>query len=609
MRTRTSRPSRRAAFWLPLILFAASLTLYLSTLAPGLVRGDGGELQYRLATLGVPHPTGYPLYALAGWLWTKILPVGSVAWRINLISALCGAGAVTLVYAIVHRLVGRVLPALAGAVFLAASPTFWILSSITEVYALHAFFVALVLYLLLVWRDAGPHRPRWLLLISFVYGLSLSHHRTIILLAPAMLLFVLLETWRSHPGMRLRIGRRSVGSLFLLAVAFLAGLLPYVHVFIQQFHRGRTLRHAIYNVILGGDFAGFLGLRPDVARVAWELPRHEIGLMGLALALAGLAWLAWRRDRAAWLLGGALVTNLAFCLVYRVPDIEDFALPTTLLLCILAGTAGGWLSRRQHPTPAERPARRKVVRLALEVALLGVALLSFRHLGEVRAGVAARDGGIEDRARELLAYPFEPGAAVIVDWELATAVVFLRDVEDAPREPRVIPARLGDAEACATLKRDLDAGVPYYFVPQVLITRLPDGLVLSEAAPYLKLVRQASVYTPLDRPLDSRLTLLGIGREGNLLVLRWQVTGTPLPEDYATYVHYFDAAGQPLGQTDKAMGAEQSCWYPPTTWPTGQIIQDVYPLPAGTTTVRVGYYAYRDGQIEPQGSDVTLPLP
>ncbi len=174
-------------------LFAATLVLYVWTLAPGLVRGDGGELQYVLAIRGVAHPTGYPLYTLLGWLWTKLIPFGSIAWRINLLSAVCGAGAVALVYGIVYRLTRRIVPALAGAVFLGLSPVFWTLSSVTEVYALHALFVAAVLYLLLVWRDATSHRFRLLALTAFVYGLSLSHHRTMILLAPAMAVFVLLS--------------------------------------------------------------------------------------------------------------------------------------------------------------------------------------------------------------------------------------------------------------------------------------------------------------------------------------------------------------------------------------------------------------------------------
>ena len=105
------------------------------------------------------------------------------------------------------------------------------------------------------------------------------------------------------------------------------------------------------------------------------------------------------------------------------------------------------------------------------------------------------------------------------------------------------------------------------------------------------------------------MTLEGVQRQGRLLVLRWLVTGSPLAADYTTYAHYFDDAGQPLGQQDKGMGAELSCWYPPTTWPPGQVIQDLYFLPSGVASVRAGLYTLRDGQVEPLGSDTTIDLP
>ena len=624
----TSRPFPRASLWWPISLFVITLAVYLSTLASGLVRGDGGELQYTLATLGVAHPTGYPLYSLLGWLWTKILPFGPVAWRVNLISAICGAAAVALVYGSVYRLVRRVLPALAGSLFLAFSPAFWLLSSVTEVYAPHALFVALVLYLLLVWRDAGPRRPRLLILVALVYGLSLSHHRTMLLLAPAMALFVFLESRPSGDPSRGRFAWPPVRYVLLLAAAFLAGLLPYLHVFIQQLRRGQTVQHVLWNVILGGDFAGFLGLRSDALRVIWELPRYEIGLLGLGLALAGLAWLAWRQRTAAWLLGVALAANWGFCLFYRVPDIEDFTLPSTLILAVLAGTSGGWIwsSKKtvtpqlldatpgiepgQEPIPSTsgRSLNSLAATLA-EIALLLAALLSLRHLPEVKAGVTTRDNGVEAQARALLAYPFEPGAVAIADWDVAMAVRFLRSVEGAPQGVRVNAVRLGRERACNLLQDSLEAGEALYVVPPVQITRLPDGYQFSEAPPYVKIARGQPDVTRLERPLDPRLTLEGMSRQGQLLILRWLVTGAPLAEEYTTYAHYFDATGQPLGQQDKGMGAELSCWYRPTTWPTGQVIQDLYVLPPGTASVRVGYYAWRDGEIDQQGTDTTLTLP
>jgi hypothetical protein len=64
-------------------------SLYYITLYPSLPGGDSGELIVASCSLGLPHPPGYPLFAMIGWLFTHI-PFGSIAWRVNLFSAVCG---------------------------------------------------------------------------------------------------------------------------------------------------------------------------------------------------------------------------------------------------------------------------------------------------------------------------------------------------------------------------------------------------------------------------------------------------------------------------------------------------------------------------------------
>ena len=46
---------------------------------------DTGEAQTVPPTLSIFHPTGFPTYEILGWLWTP-LPIGEVAWRMNLLS-------------------------------------------------------------------------------------------------------------------------------------------------------------------------------------------------------------------------------------------------------------------------------------------------------------------------------------------------------------------------------------------------------------------------------------------------------------------------------------------------------------------------------------------
>ena len=70
---------------------AAVFTVYAFGACPTIYVGDSGELVTAVALLGIPHPTGYPLYVLLGKAWTMIFPFGSVAWRMSIFSAACGA--------------------------------------------------------------------------------------------------------------------------------------------------------------------------------------------------------------------------------------------------------------------------------------------------------------------------------------------------------------------------------------------------------------------------------------------------------------------------------------------------------------------------------------
>src|SRR5262245_33160029 len=81
------------------------LLLYIRTLAPSLLWGDSAEFQTLSYTLGMTHPSGYMTHIMIGKLFTY-MPVGNIAYRVNLMSAFFGAMAVAEVYLIVRLLGG-----------------------------------------------------------------------------------------------------------------------------------------------------------------------------------------------------------------------------------------------------------------------------------------------------------------------------------------------------------------------------------------------------------------------------------------------------------------------------------------------------------------------
>ena len=128
-----------------------ALGLYLRTLYPGLVGdGDTPKFQYVGAVAGTPHNPGYPLYLLVSYAFSR-LPMGNLAWRINLMSAVCAALAVALLVLVQRALgCGRAVSA-AVALAAACGPIFWSQATLAEVYTLAAALLAGLLVPLVHW--------------------------------------------------------------------------------------------------------------------------------------------------------------------------------------------------------------------------------------------------------------------------------------------------------------------------------------------------------------------------------------------------------------------------------------------------------------------------
>ncbi|HEY4721514.1 MAG TPA: DUF2723 domain-containing protein, partial [Anaerolineae bacterium] len=121
--------------------------LYLLTLGDHVGSADTFEWQVVMPQLGIGHPTGYPLFIMLGKLFSW-LPLGSMAWRTNLVSAAFATLTVLLVFRLLRSLGADRRAATLAALALAGSSVFWSQSVEVEVYAFEALLVVLVLGLL-----------------------------------------------------------------------------------------------------------------------------------------------------------------------------------------------------------------------------------------------------------------------------------------------------------------------------------------------------------------------------------------------------------------------------------------------------------------------------
>ena len=194
-----AHPKGLSAWLPPSCLFLISLAVYLKTLCPSVYGGNSGELISSAATLGISHPTGFPLYLLAGKLFAFLVPFGDMAFRFNIFSALFAALTVAVVYLILKELNSNTLAAFLGALTLAFSSTFWSHAVIAQTYAMTGFFIALCIYCLLLWRSR--RKDKYLYLLSAALGLGLGTHPAILLIVPAAVALVAMTDVKTlrHP--------------------------------------------------------------------------------------------------------------------------------------------------------------------------------------------------------------------------------------------------------------------------------------------------------------------------------------------------------------------------------------------------------------------------
>ena len=155
------------------VVFVALFSLYAYSAPRTVALEDDGLFIMSSYFLGIDHPPGYPLHTLLGRLFT-LLPVGSIAFRVHLLSAFLGALTCVVMWLVVRSLLGNGVSAYAGALLYGLSATFWSQSIIAETYTLNTFFFFALVHLALGFL--ATKNLRLLYVLAGVFGLSLANH-------------------------------------------------------------------------------------------------------------------------------------------------------------------------------------------------------------------------------------------------------------------------------------------------------------------------------------------------------------------------------------------------------------------------------------------------
>ena len=583
---------RPSAFILAAALFVVSLTLYLATLAPSVVTLFDDSLEFQLVTyqLGIAHPTGYPLYTLLGKLFT-FLPVGDVAYRVNLMSAFFGAATVALLYLLILLIVSprkkapntfdtplwpTHLGAIIGAMLFGVGQVFWQQATIAEVYTLNAFFVALLLV-------AAIYRPRRVGWLAFLFGLSLTHHRTMLLLLPALVLYLYLFQRAQLFKPKVLLTGVALGLVPLLLYLYLPlrGHIGSLDGTYANTWAGfwRQVSASGYGLFI---FDNPFGHQRDLA-FYWKLLADQF--YTTVPAWIGLVYLLRQGQRRLLALTGvAFLTYLTFNLFYNVSDIEVFFIPNFLIWAIWSGIGAAFL------LDTAATLRFKAWRPAIAGLFLAIFVFMNFQLFQTNRELIGRQytWQVHDYGLDVLAQPLPPERSVVVG--ILGEMTLLRYFQQTEnRRPDVETVAADRESERLTIVEDLLAqGKTVY-----LTRELPGAAgrwSLSAVGPLIRVDPQPVTIPPefsfaVYQSVIPAISLLGynvsrpphtgVGPAPVRLTLFWQATG-PLSTDLKVSARLVSQAGEVVAVTD---AAPVHFAYPTSAWRPGEIIADGYDLP------------------------------
>lgn len=577
----------------PLAALAAlvgGLALYGTTAAPGVQGGDSGEFQFVGYVMGIPHPPGYPLYAVLSKLWTLAVPFGEVARRMNLLSALFAAAALAAVAWAGSRSAGSrpagLAAGLSAAAWLAVAPTWWGQATIASVRPPTGFFLAAVLAGLASY--AASRCPIALYVTAALYGLGLTHHISLYTLAPAVVLFVLTV----DPGIL-----RRPGTIARTLAAGAVPLLVYLYLPVRSamgapFDASRpTTLQAFWDLVTARGFAGDMLYFDPLAPARLELGREilvtNFGAVGLLLAGLGAAATLLLRPRWFLLTGGIAAINLYISLSYRAPVIADYLIPTYLVMAL-------WIGALVVPL-ARVPPLAVIAGLLLAVppAVYGVERWSAFDL--------SRDTADERFLREAFAVA-APNATILTDWHHATVLWYgqLARRERPDVSVEYVSPRGNEVPWLASAQAALARG-PVYATG--LDPKLGGQLHLQRVGPLYQALAEPSAavpagLTPSGLRFGDAIELVGHRLETAppdadvAVTLAWRAL-QPLGRDVSQFVHVVEPSGRVWGQRD---GEPGEGLYPTSRWQAGEVVVERYGFavaptaPRGELELAVGWY-------------------
>ena len=354
------------------------LIVYIITLNPTVTFMDSGELAAACATFGIPHPTGYPLFLIIGYIFTKLPISYSPVYNLNLMSAVLSAAAVAVFYYVSYLLLSilksssevqkvkqkkekhakekyskekhvkevnifnadtiTIVSFFASLVF-GFSKTFWENALSAEVYPLHSLLLVLLIYFSLkIYFNLKEHNKKNWMILFLLLGTSFANHMTTIFIVPGIVFLYILQ-YKENP-----LFAKSLSKQFLFVIP---GLLLYLVLMVRassgpylNWSEPDTLSNLLHH-ITGGDYSQLMFSTSSVFSNNFKLffgtVLNEYAVISGIIAVFGLIFL-YKQSRIIFYYFVILILGcLIYSLNYNIRDLLSYFLLIYILLGLTFG--------------------------------------------------------------------------------------------------------------------------------------------------------------------------------------------------------------------------------------------------------------------------------
>lgn len=431
---------------------------------------DIGEMDTVPYILGIAHPPGFPLYTLVGWAFTHFVPLGSVALRMSLLSALAMAGACWFIF----RIAG-----LAAALLFAFGADAWTHATRAEAHAVVGLAFAALLFYLLRWLRDGVARD--LYASAFVLGLGIAVHPVVATALPGFLAAIIARAHETPSRIF-----RNAAAIGCVSAAVWFSYLPLRSMYVDAHHLDPAAAlgvsdGAFWNygdpervdnliALVTGRDVGVDDVRFGFTSLAFaqgvlhfvQAAAIEFTPIGLLLAIAGTVVLFRSDFTGAVVAFATMLPSALFAFGFSAEsDVDRYFLPVYMLIAIAAGAALAGL-------------RRPIIhRTAVAFAGLAIAYLSlsqWHFFDQPHDDRAVRDATEIERATP-------DDAIVIATWVIAPPLAYDSYVLHQTAERTIVASWYGDQidrlPRWMAMYPVYVAGAPEGSVPGYRLERMP----------------------------------------------------------------------------------------------------------------------------------------